>query len=327
MTTIPDISKPKERMPSVEERLEWFAEYERVKKVPFVCKKFGISRKTFYKWWKRYNKSNHTTDSLMNRSRKPHHNPRATPEHVIQRLRNLREQTGFGQKRLQLYLSIWYGIDLAENTIWKILRRSGIDMKGTKSKRRKVKPHDALLPGDRVIIFVKQFEKLINRHRFYYYIAVDECSHLRIARMYARHSTLSALDFIQNLLTIFPFSIHYVHTPLDNAFTSIATSRSTTHAFTQNLRRLGIKQHAPTRKQSQSKLYQERLKKFDTPDAFLSFSFNSQTDAERMISNHLMDYNNNQPRKEIGSMTPIAKLRMFEQFANIKEFNPKKEVT
>ncbi len=326
MTIKAAISTTKERMPSVEERLEWFAEYEKVKKVPAVCKKFGISRKTFYKWWKRYNKAEHTTDSLKNRSRKPHNNPRATPEHVIQRLKNLREQTGFGQKRLQLYLSIWYGIDLAENTIWKILRRSGIDMKGTKSKRRKVKPHDALLPGDRVIIFVKQFEKPINRQRYYYYAAVDECTHLRIARMYARHSTLSALDFVQNLLTMFPFPIHYLHTPLDNAFTSIATSRSKTHAFTQNLRRLGIKQYAPTRKQAQSKLQQERLKKFDTPDAFLSFSFNSQIDAERLIANHLLDYNNNQPRKEIGMLTPIAKLRMFEQFADTKEFNPKKEI-
>ncbi len=327
MTTKTDIPKPKERMPSVEERLEWFAEYEKIKKVPAVCKKFGISRKTFYKWWKRYTKAEQTSDSLKNRSRKPHHNPRATPDHVIQRLKNLREQTGFGQKRLQLYLSIWYGIELAENTIWKILRRSGIDMKGTKSKRRKVKPNDALLPGDRVIIFVKQFEKPINRQRYYYYVAVDECTHLRIARMYARHSTLSALDFVQNLLTMFPFPIHYVHTPLDNVFTSVAISRSTTHAFTQNLRRLGIKQHAPTRKQAQSKLQQERLKKFDTPDTFLSFSFNSQIDAERMVTNHLLDYNNNQPRKEIGMLVPIAKLITFEQFVDVKEFNPKREPT
>ncbi|MFA6609162.1 MAG: hypothetical protein WCT07_04635, partial [Candidatus Paceibacterota bacterium] len=59
---------------------------------------------------------------------------------------------------------------------------------------------------------------------------------------------------------------------------------------------------------------------------FLSFSFNSQIDAERMITNHLFDYNNNQPRKEIGMMTPIAKLKMFEQFSNVKEFSPKREV-
>jgi transposase len=316
---------PKEHLPSPEERMEWFAEYEKVKKVPLVCRKFGISRKTFYKWWKRYNTAQRSQESLSNRSRKPHHNPRATPEHIIQRLKSLREQTGFGQKRLQLYLSLWYGIELAENTIWKILRRSGIDMKETKTRRRKVKPHEPLLPGDRVIIFVKPFEKPIGKQKFFYYAAIDECTHLRIARIYARHSTLSALDFVQFMLTSFPFPVHYIHTPLDNAFTSIAMSRSRTHAFTQNLRRLGIKQHIPTRKQSQSKLYAERIKRFDSPEAFISFQFNTHLDAERMVNNYLFDYNNNQPRKEIGMMTPLEKLKTFEQFNEVKEFNPKKE--
>jgi transposase len=321
-----DASTSKEILPTPDERMAWFAEYEKVKKVPLVCKKFDISRKTFYKWWKRYNAQQRTSVSLENRSRKPHHNPRATPEHIIQRLKNLREQTGFGQKRLQLYLSLWYGIDLAENTIWKILRRSGIDMKGTKIKRRKVKPNDPLLPGDRVIIFVKPFEKLVGKQKFFYYTAVDECTHLRVAKMYARHSTLSALDFVQFMLTSFPFPIHYVHTPLDSPFTSISTSRSRTHAFTQNLRRLGIKQHIPTKKQSQSKLQIERIKKFDSPDAFLSFPFNSHVDAERLIHNFLYDYNNKQPRKEIGMLAPLEKLKTFEQFREIAEFDPKKEL-
>lgn len=317
---------PKEVLPTPEERMTWFAEYQKVKKVPLVCKKFGISRKTFYKWWKRYNTQQRSPESLSNRSRKPHHNPRATPEHIIQRLKSLREQTGFGQKRLQLYLSIWYGVELAENTIWKILRRSGIDMKGTKTKRRKVKPNEPLLPGDRVIIFVKPFEKNIGKQRYFYYSAVDECTHLRVAKLYARHSTLSALDFVQHILTSFPFPVHYIHTPLDNAFTSIAMSRSRTHAFTQNLRRLGIKQQIPTRKQSQSKLYTERTKRYDAPEAFVTFPFPTITDAERMVNNYLHDYNNNQPRKEITMMTPLEKLRTFEQFHMIKDFHPKKDI-
>lgn len=313
----------KEVLPTPEERLAWFAEYEKVKKVPLVCKKFGISRKTFYKWWKRYNQTNHNSESLKNRSRRPHNNPRATPEHVIQRLKNLRETTGFGQKRLQLYLSIWYEINLAENTIWKILKRSGIDMKSTKAKLRKVKPHDPLLPGDRVIIFVKPFEKTISKQKYFYYTAVDECTHLRIAKVYSRHSTLSALDFVQRILVSFPFPIHYIHTPLDAVFTSVAVSRSRTHAFTLNLRRLGIKHHAPTHKQSRSKLHLERIRKFDSPEVFLTFPFNTITDAERTIQNYLFDYNNNQPRREIGLITPVEKLRTFEQFTQVIEFNPK----
>lgn len=316
------LNRPKEILPTPEERLQWFAEYERVKKVPLVCKKFGISRKTFYKWLKIYKNHGNSVESLQNRSRRPHSNPRATPEHIVKRLKMLREQTGFGQKRLQLYLSIWYGVELAENTIWKILRRTGVDMRGTKSKRRKIKPNEPLFPGDRIIIFVKQFEKPIRNQKFFYYSAVDECTHLRIGKIYGRHSTLSALDFIQFIITVFPFPIRYIHTPLDSVFTSVATSRSRTHAFTQNLRRLGIKQHVPTLKQFTSKLYNERLKKFQAPEGFLLLNYAQVSDAERTLRNYLLDYNNKQPREAIGKITPLEKLKSFEQFNELKEFIP-----
>lgn len=304
----------KEHLPTPDERKRWFDEYEKVRSVPSVCKKFDISRKTFYKWFRRYKGSHGSFESLNNRSRRPHSNPRATPEHIVKKLKMLREQTGFGQKRLQLYLSIWYDVELAENTIWKILRRSGIDMKATKGKRRVLKPNMPLFPGDRIMIFVKQFEHPIQNRAFYYYAAVDECTHLRVGKVYGRHSTLSALDFVQTIITAFPFPIRYIHTPIDNAFTSVSFSRSKTHAFTLNLRRLGIKHHVPTRKQSHSKTFLDRIKIFDSHESFLTLPFNNITDAERTVRNFLHDYNNKQPRKELNLVTPIEKLRSFEQF-------------
>jgi transposase len=312
--------KKKEALPSAEERMQWFEEYKKVGKVPVVCAKYGISRKTFYKWWKVYRKSNGSIENLKNRSRRPHSNPRSTPDHIVQRLKMLREQTGFGQKRLQLYLSIWYGINIAENTIWKILRRSGVDMKGTKSKKRKIKLNEAIFPGDRVIVFVKQFLHPISGQMHWYYAATDECTHLRVGKIYGKHSTLSALDFIQHIIMAFPFPIHYIHTPLDNAFTSVTLTRSKTHAFTQNLRRLGIKQYVPTRRKFASKLYYKRIKSYDAPDGFLSLTYNQIADAERTMKNMLTDYNNNQPRKEINFITPLQRLRQFEQFSSLEHF-------
>lgn len=310
----------KNDLESAEQRLLWFKEYEKVKNVPTVCRKFGISRKTFYKWWRRYKNAEYSLTSLSDQSRRPLSNPRATPEHVVKRLRELREQTGFGQKRLQLYLSIWYGINLAENTIWKLLRRSGVDMITTKTNRRKVKPSDPLFPGDRVIIFIRTYDKPINKKKYYLYEAVDECTHLRIARIYASHSTLTALDFIQLVLITFPFPIHFLHTPLDSVFTSVSKSRSKTHAFTLNLRKLGIKHFVPTKRQSTSPTYLEKIKKFDSPKEFLKFNFNTLTDAEVLLRRYLLDYNNNQPRREIGLKTPCAKLNGFAQFKELEKF-------
>jgi len=97
--------------------------YEETRSAQAVCRKFGISRKTFYKWLKRYQTGQGDAHSLADRSRRPHRFPRATPEQSIQILKEAKEQTGFGQRRLRAYLEKKYHISMSERTIWKILKR------------------------------------------------------------------------------------------------------------------------------------------------------------------------------------------------------------
>jgi transposase len=104
-------------------RMSWIRMYEQTADVKAVCSRFGISKKTFYKWLKRYRSSNGDCASLENRSRRPHTSPNATPDHVVFLLLKAREQTGFGQRRLRAYLAANHDILLSERTIWKILRR------------------------------------------------------------------------------------------------------------------------------------------------------------------------------------------------------------
>ena len=104
-------------------RLAWMMAYRETGNAQAVCSRFGISRKTFYKWLKRYQNSNGDSTSLSDRSRRPHHFPRATrPEHV-DLLRRVRRETGYGQRRLRAYLVEKYSVSLSERTIWKLLKR------------------------------------------------------------------------------------------------------------------------------------------------------------------------------------------------------------
>lgn len=109
---------------SLHPRLAWMMVYKETRSAQAVCTRFGISRKTFYKWLKRFQESNGNTSSLSDRSRRPHTFPRATPPESVQLLYRLREQTGFGQRRLRAYLEENYNISLSERTIWKILKRA-----------------------------------------------------------------------------------------------------------------------------------------------------------------------------------------------------------
>ena len=108
---------------SLHPRLAWMMCYQETRNVQEVCRKFGISRKTFYKWYKRYQQSKGASAALTDRSRRPHSFPKATPAENIQILKEAKEETGFGQRRLRAYLEKRYHITLSERTIWKILKK------------------------------------------------------------------------------------------------------------------------------------------------------------------------------------------------------------
>jgi transposase len=112
-----------EQSSSLHPRLAWMICYDETGSAQEVCRRFGISRKTFYKWLKRYRQSGSDTQSLVDQSRRPHHFPSATPESSVQLLKRLKEQTGFGQRRLKAILQEKHNIKISERTIWKILKR------------------------------------------------------------------------------------------------------------------------------------------------------------------------------------------------------------
>jgi len=108
---------------SLTPRLAWMICYNETKSAQEVCRRFGISRKTFYKWLKRYRESQGDSHALSDQSRRPHSFPRATPESSVLLLKRIKEQTGFGQRRLRAYLLEHHNIVISERTIWKILKR------------------------------------------------------------------------------------------------------------------------------------------------------------------------------------------------------------
>ena len=55
-----------------------------------LCRRFGISRKTGYKWLERF--LNDGVEGLLDRSRKPLHSPIKTPEEMEQAVLEVREK-------------------------------------------------------------------------------------------------------------------------------------------------------------------------------------------------------------------------------------------
>jgi transposase-like protein len=76
-----------------------------------VCRRFGISRKSFYKWKRR--RTEHGDIGLCDRARTPHCSPRATAREVISKILYPRQHYHFGAGRIAAYLARVHQISIA----------------------------------------------------------------------------------------------------------------------------------------------------------------------------------------------------------------------
>lgn len=108
----------------MEQRLEFVIEArQQIKPVSELCRDYGISRKTGYKWLKRY-ASQRSVAALQDQTRRPHHSPQRTSGEQEQRVLALRDKTGWGARKLHEVLARTIEPPPVI-TIHRILRRHG----------------------------------------------------------------------------------------------------------------------------------------------------------------------------------------------------------
>ncbi len=90
--------------------------------IRLLCRRFGVSSRTAYKWIKRYRANGEA--GLADRSRRPQHSPRRTSEAMEQKVLQKREETGWGGRKIARVLrNEGYQNAPHPNTITDILRR------------------------------------------------------------------------------------------------------------------------------------------------------------------------------------------------------------
>jgi transposase InsO family protein len=90
-----------------------------------LCRRFGVSRKTGYKWIARFKAGGQ--EALVERSRRPHRSPRLIAPKVAQTVIALREETTWGGRKLRRRLEMLGFTPLpAASTCTEILRRADL---------------------------------------------------------------------------------------------------------------------------------------------------------------------------------------------------------
>lgn len=86
-----------------------------------LCRRFGISRKTGYKWRRRYREKGAT--GLADRSRRPQHSPRRSPLAIEEKVLAVRDEYGWGARKIKACLERAGEGPLAKSTVHAILLR------------------------------------------------------------------------------------------------------------------------------------------------------------------------------------------------------------
>jgi len=122
----------------MQQKLLFIADYIRqISSMTDLCARYGISRKTGYKWVARYEELG--LDGLNEQSRRPSKSPIQTPYRIQQKIIELRQKysTKPGSKKLKVLLAQCYPNEHipSKTTIYNILNRAGL-VDSRKRKRR-----------------------------------------------------------------------------------------------------------------------------------------------------------------------------------------------
>jgi transposase InsO family protein len=294
-------------------RVEWMVFYYTVGKenAALTAKHFGISRKTFHKWFKRFKDSKYNVKSLADQSKAPRHK-RNWEVTLIQeeRIRRLRKRYPYyGKKKLRVLYEKEYCEWISTWKIERVVRRYKLypdQNKAEKTARKRARARQK--PKKRITQLVKegrpcflfQLDTIViywGNVKRYMLTAVDHATKLGYARMYKNKSSRSAADFLYRLRYV-------VNQPIENLQTDNGSEFA--WEFERASATLGIQRYFSRVKTPKDNSEIERFNQ--TLEYEWLYNFNLSLDPEEInprLTEWLIEYNFNRPHQSLAYLTPV----------------------
>lgn len=271
-----------------------------------VCRRFGMSRKSFYKWKLRH--AEHGDAGLADRPRTPQRSPRATAREVVSKILYLRQHYHFGPARIAAYLKRFHHIAIAGSSVHRILQRHGMNRLPANQKHqpqgKRWQRYEKPQPGHRLQLDVKFLERIPGtRRRLYQFTAIDDCTRIRVLKVYDACNQRSAIQFIDEVRRRLPFRILVVQTDNGAEF----QSQFHWHLETQDIRHVYIRPRTP---HLNGKV--ERSHRVDDQEFYQLLDEDGVTDDIHLFNEKLREwedyYNYHRPHGGLGGQTPYERL-------------------
>jgi transposase InsO family protein len=182
--------------------------------VAMTCRHYGISRQVFYTWLRRYDAEGPA--GLRDRSTRPAHCPHQTPAEVVAKIIYLRTTCHFGPAKISMYLKRSHDVQISSSGVWRILRRLDLNRLPASQRYqrtdRKWKRYEKPRPGHAVHVDVKFIAPLSSssKKKYYQFTAIDDCTRIRVLRIYDRLNQKTAIQFADYLLDKLPFRVEAI---------------------------------------------------------------------------------------------------------------------
>lgn len=274
--------------------------------VSMTCRYFGITRQAYYVWLRRYEEQG--LEGLRDRSRRPHVSPNATRAEVVGKIVYLRQHYHFGPHKISMYLKRYHDVQVSPSGVWRILKRLDMSrLPASQRYRRHVdrwKRYEKPLPGHRVQVDVKFIAPIKGvRRRHYQFTAIDDCTRIRVLRIYDRLDQTSAIRFLDYVLEKLPFKVEVIQTDHGAEF----GSRFHYHVLDRGIGHVYIKPATP---RLNGKV--ERSHRIDAEE-FYRMLDGVVIDDTGLFNERLKEwedfYNFNRPHGALGGQTPYERLR------------------
>jgi len=202
-----------------EMRARWFLQVDKYgKSVKDICKIFGVSRKTYYKWYA----LDHHLAVRDSKRREMHPQTKLTPK-IRTIVYEQKILYNYGPKKMKKYLETNHGIKITANAIYKYYKKRKLIRKPQKKQPWYTplkKPYKAIVPGENVQLDVKYVPgEDLSWH--YQYRFIDTVTNLQYAIEAKSKDAYATIWAYRLAKTYFPFTMVGIQTDNGSEFRGV----------------------------------------------------------------------------------------------------------
>jgi len=289
------------------QRLKWMDYYRKCGNASLTCRHFDISRKTFYKWHKRYDPNNLFT--LEDQSREPINKRQReiTSEQEMRVVQLRKKHICYSKIKLSKIYLREYGEPISSWKIQKVIEKYRLYPNPKKTARTTHKRLNAVKrkritelkkkPKNGFLVCLDAIELRCNNLKRYIFTGIDSFSKVAFARMYRHANSYNAADFLNRLMYLTDGKIENIQTDNGSEFEKHFRHSCNKLSLNRYHSRPRTPKDNPVNERFNRTLQEEfvNLGNF-TPDVI---QFN------RNLTEWLIEYNFYRPHDSLNNETPI----------------------